>query len=47
MAQFVVTTAVTVDASDAEEAALIVERLMAGRLDSALITVVRVEGGGR
>lgn len=42
--RFGVTTTIFVHAADADEAALIVERLLAGRFDSDLVAVVDAEG---
>ena len=45
--RFAVTTAVFVEATEPDEAALIIERLLAGRFDSELVAVVDADGGGR
>ena len=44
---FSVTVNVLVEATHEDEAALIIERLLAGRFDSELVAVVEVDGGGR
>ena len=45
--RFSVTVKVLVEATDEHEAALIIERLLAGHFDSELIAVVEGDGGGR
>ena len=45
--RFGVTATVFIDAVDAHEAALIVERLLAGRFDSEVVAVVEADGCGR
>lgn len=45
--RFGVTTTIFVYTADADEAALVVERLLAGRFDSEVVAVVEADGGGR
>jgi hypothetical protein len=45
MTRCAVTTTIYVDATDEDEAALIIERFLAGRFDSEVIATVETDGG--